>query len=509
MTVEPLETDTGAEPPPRPRSVPWWAAVLDAATLITVCLLISNVVFDGFRLRLGAFRLTATSAWRIALMLLVLAGVRHALVRSPAIWDRVAGWAVALWRAPARRVILPALLSSRGLVLGVGLLSVSMIGYPPGAPPYRISRDELANLPMRWDAGWYMGIAVDGYKYQGYLPGRQQNIAFFPAYPLVTRAVASLLGMRSTSLDAERGRNRVEFEFFQHRRVLIAGTLVSIAAFGWALVYLFRLARDLLDGDAAAGAVLIACAYPFALFFSAVYTESLFLLGVVGAFAHFHRRQYLLAGVWGLLAGLTRPNGCLLSVPLAILACREIWPAWGGASDVRIGSLASARRVMPALASASAPGIGMLLFTWYIYELTGRWFAWMEAHAAWGRVYQGVSALLAERTSFIVEYGVYNYSMQEPVELVNAVPTLVALALAVPIAWRLGLAYAVFIPAMILPPLFAGGFLSLGRLTSTLFPLFIFLAWLCRGPSRWAMVLLFAGLQAFLAVLFYTWRPLF
>ena len=61
-------------------------------------------------------------------------------------------------------------------------------------------------------------------------------------------------------------------------------------------------------------------AFPFALFYGAVYTESLFLLGATGAFYHFRRREFTKAGAWGLLVGLTRPNGCFLSFSLALIA---------------------------------------------------------------------------------------------------------------------------------------------------------------------------------------------
>ena len=54
-------------------------------------------------------------------------------------------------------------------------------------------------------------------------------------------------------------------------------------------------------------------AYPFAVFFSAPYTEALFVLGAVAAFYHFRRAEWLQAAAWGLLVGLTRPNGCFLS----------------------------------------------------------------------------------------------------------------------------------------------------------------------------------------------------
>jgi len=42
----------------------------------------------------------------------------------------------------------------------------------------------------RWDAGWYLEIARDGYRYE---PGVPSNAAFFPLYPLLIRAVHALL----------------------------------------------------------------------------------------------------------------------------------------------------------------------------------------------------------------------------------------------------------------------------------------------------------------------------
>ncbi len=44
---------------------------------------------------------------------------------------------------------------------------------------------------MRWDANWYLSIARDGYFY---VPGSQSSVAFFPAYPLVLRAVGVVVG---------------------------------------------------------------------------------------------------------------------------------------------------------------------------------------------------------------------------------------------------------------------------------------------------------------------------
>jgi len=61
----------------------------------------------------------------------------------------------------------------------------------------------------------------------------------------------------------------------------------------------------------------------------------------------------------------------------------------------------------------------------------------------------------------------------------------------------------------LLPPLIAGGLLSMGRLTSTLFPLFLALAAIlpARAVPGWAAA--FGIGQGFCAALFFTWRALF
>ena len=62
-------------------------------------------------------------------------------------------------------------------------------------------------------------------------------------------------------------------------------------AFAWASRYLYRLARELMDDDRGAAAVALLAIYPFAVFFSAPYTEALFLLAMLGAWYHLRRDE--------------------------------------------------------------------------------------------------------------------------------------------------------------------------------------------------------------------------
>lgn len=457
-------------------SFPVWARALDAAIVAFLVLAAAVALFGGFRARLIGVRFSLTSVPPLLVYFAAIAVVRHLLVPREPVYQRVWQWARGSVRSDAFAAAWPMFITTRLAVLMVGYFAIWTIGYPPRTPPYRLFSNEVFNLPVRWDAGWYVGIASVGYKWDesALREWQQQNIAFFPAFPFLMRAGGRLIGDRP----------------------VIAGQLLSLIAFLAALVYLFRLAREALDHRAPASALALLAAYPFAVFFSAIYTESLFLLSAVAAFYHFHRGEYGLASAWGLLAGLSRPNGALLSVALAVLAVQNWKKASGAPSRIR------------SLAAAAAPGIGMLLFSLYLYSLTGRPFAWMEAHQAWGRTYHGLDWFAAQRFRELVD-GFYHNPAALPIDVMNGAAVVLALLLVWPISRRFGPAYGIFILVNLIPPLFAGGLISMGRLTSVLFPTFLWLGEAIPASRRPAWIAAFATGQALGAILFFTWRPFF
>ena len=155
------------------------------------------------------------------------------------------------------------------------------------------------------------------------------------------------------------------------------------------------------------------------------------------------------------------------------------------------------------------PGIGVLLFSAYVWNLTGHPLAWEEGHAAWGRTYSGLGALVSQRADWLWNGGLYAYTSGQSGDLVNALGAIFVLATVWPVARRLGTAYAVFILINILPPLAAGGFLSAGRFSSVLFPSFVWLGSVLPARQRPAWIASFMAGQALCAALFYTWRPLY
>ena len=255
---------------------------------------------------------------------------------------------------------------------------------------------------MRFDAGWYGGIATHGYDRDVNFE-RQRNIAFFPAMPLLMRAVAPVFGSSGSGLPPER----------RMVRTLWAGVAVSLAAFLLALYYFVKLASQLVGPERAAGATLLLAAYPFACFFNAPYTESLFLLASVAAAYHFGRAEWAYAAGWGFLAGLTRPNGFFLSVPLALLALRQLL------SVRTAGTGRDWSQSVKALAAAAMPVAGMLAFTTYLYFLIGVWFAWSRSHQAWGRSFTGLEPLRAGYWRLQHE-GLVGVALASPFNTLNA-----------------------------------------------------------------------------------------
>jgi hypothetical protein len=133
----------------------------------------------------------------------------------------------------------------------------------------------------------------------------------------------------------------------------------------------------------------------------------------------------------------------------------------------------------------------------------------MKAHGAWGRRFSGVHVLALQRWRDLQSLGLYSYSVVHAVELLNMAATFLVLAVSWPLGRRIGWAWSAFLLVTVLPPLFMGGFLSLGRVTSTLFPLFVYLGWRLRGPVLQQVLLAGFGLQIALAVVHFTWREVY
>lgn len=464
------------------------AVWLDRIALGALCLALAVMLFGGIRMIVGGLRLSMMRPWALLAVVGAVVLLRLRVAPEPVLWERIAsgaGRVVQQARSRDSRAIATVWIATRLGVLLVAFGAVATIGVPPDFRGAAVSSNALLNLTYRWDTGWYLAIAAEGYRWDGSAgPERQQSIAFFPAYPLLMRVGGAILGARTT----KPLRPRAMFERLW-TRTMVAGWLLALAASFAALRELFAWASAMVGRRTALASVALLSAYPFAVYFSAAYTESLFLLSVLAAFNGMRTGRGGRVAAWGLLSGLVRPNGFLITLPLLVLAWQRPfnWRLW---------------------IAALMPCLGMLMFAAYVWSLTGHPFAWIDAHAAWGRTRPTWEASVTEPFEQLAHDGVVNYAMSAPYQLFNGAAVVFALVL-LPAVWRhLGTAPTVLVVAMILPPLAAGGLMSMGRITSTVFPLSVALAHVVprRHLSVWLVA--FAMAQGLAAVLFFTWRPL-
>ena len=385
-------------------------------------------------------------------------------------------------RPTVRSSVWLTLIGTRLPVLLLGALAVTLIGTVPAPTAealWRVSPNELVNLQARWDTDFYHQIATTGYQWDRSV-FLHQNVVFFPLYPLLMRWGGALLGGHP----------------------LLAGTIVSLAAFAGAIVLLYRLAALELGEDKAWPVILLVSTYPFALFYSVVYTESLFLLLTVGAFYAMRRRHLLLAALCGVAAGLARPNGFWLALPLLWLAASA--PSSPPDDATSPHPSGRDRRRVAAVLVALAPLAGTAIFSAYLYGRFGDALAWMHGQAAWGMPLLGRGpAPDPVRTAEDLRVKV-----SEVLVYVGDIAAFFWAATSIlPITRRLGVAYGLWIAVNIFPPVAAHLFISLGRFTAVLFPLFFWLALVVPRQRLTRVAVAFAVCQAILAVGFYLWRP--
>jgi hypothetical protein len=327
----------------------------------------------------------------------------------------------------------------------------------------------------RYDAGWYHGIAAEGYHYKG--AGRN-NLAFFPAYPLLMRAGGELLGGRQQ-----------DFYF--------AGIVISWFSFAGAMTVLYRLALLDLPKPAALRAVMYCAVFPGALFFGMVYSESLYLLTVVATAYALRTQRFLLAGVAGAVMTASRATAVMAVPGLALVA-------WGAA--------VKSTRVRSGLAVAmSLLGIGIFsLFNW---SLSGNPLTWYESITFWG-YHPGAAFPFATLTTLLEglitrPYQLLTTERMAPYDTVNALSAVVALAF-VPLIWqRFNAGYALIVLAAMLLPLSSGVFEGLARYAAVQFPVALALASLGGELRHSVFLAVSAALYGICLALFVNVHPLF
>lgn len=296
----------------------------------------------------------------------------------------------------------------------------------------------ITGVLTSWDGRWYLELIRRGYP-ESIPPDityeqLEARAAFFPMYPWTVRAVDVVLPGGDTF-----------------------AALVTNFVLGAVSVYLVGLlARRLFTVGVAARAMILYAVFPGSFVLSFAYSEALLIVLAAACLLFLHDERWLLAGITGLLATATRPNGVAL-----VAAC-----------VVAAGIAIHRRRDWSSLVAVVLSPLGFLGFQWYVDRQAGERGAWFRVQReAWSEGTSFGATALKNTWGFLAS------PFDSPTDAVTAL-TLLALAGMAFCLWRRPLplpmvAYSAVVVALMLLP---ATVTARPRFLFTAFPLFIAVA---------------------------------
>lgn len=332
----------------------------------------------------------------------------------------------------------------------------------------------------RWDSGFYLSIINDGYSF---VVGQQSNVAFFPLYPLLVNLLSSVTG-----------------------NVLLAAIIISNTCLLGALLFLYKLTELEFDKETAGRTVFYIAAFPTAFFFSAVYTESTFLVFSIGALYFARKQEWGWAATMGMLCSMSRIVGVISFGVIGLEWLRyhgwtfstihkpDAWKnMWNGIKTDWVN-----------LAVIFLVPLGLISYMIFLHINFNDPIAFSTVQSAWGREQIGPVAVLMRDARLLLSGDFLRGQIWYHIAL-DLVPALAVLASLVWMWRRLGESYAILSALSILIPLNSGS-QSLSRYVLVVFPFFMLLGYLGKHKliDRTLMILFSVFLGIFTG-LFVNW----
>ncbi len=188
-------------------------------------------------------------------------------------------------------------LSSRILVITIFVISSLLFTTTATSPKNPIP---IVSLFSRWDSGCYKEIARNGYP-----ASLQGEWAFFPLYPSFMKGLSTAF---------------LPFFSFSNASNL-AGFIISNVAFFVSVYFFYKLTYKLFNtSKIAVISTVFYCFFAGAVFYSAIYSESLFMALALASFYYLEENQLYKSVLFGFLASFTRADGFLICIPFVVSA---------------------------------------------------------------------------------------------------------------------------------------------------------------------------------------------
>lgn len=242
---------------------------------------------------------------------------------------------------------------SRLIVFSTILLSALSRSYPMPARAksfYHVVSDlnlkefttNLKDIFLGADASWYMEIANYGYPIKEFTNTEANHWVFFPLFPLLTNFLTHITSS-----------------------FLLSALLINFVSLLIALLII----RTYLHNENFSDwqiklAVASICFHPLSYFYSAPFTESIFLLTLSSTLLYAQRGSLWASAFAFGLCTISRPTGLLIAPGIALIAKKR------------------KLSLIPFTAISSLP---FIIFSIHLWKRTGNPLAWLQNQIAWGR----------------------------------------------------------------------------------------------------------------------------
>ncbi|MEN3185312.1 MAG: hypothetical protein ABDK92_01575, partial [Atribacterota bacterium] len=356
-------------------------------------------------------------------------------------------------------------------------LSILLFGYLG----YVLRNNELPGIVAssriiweRWDSSHYLWLAENWYTNAG---EERLFIVFFPLYPLLIRLF--------------------RFVFPDY---FLAGLMVSMVSLIVACTYLYKLVQLDYSITVARKCVKWVLIFPYTFFLSLVFTESLFLALSVLCFYAMRQKRWVIAGIFGLLASLTRNFGFFLLIPFSIeyLQAVELF------GHVRKRTYQEIKKTFGQFLT----GFGLIVLGIFLYlflnrVVTGNWFCFLTyLREHWHQGFGFFAENIKNQVIMVLTWKPVNRVALWIPQLFVLLLSLICLMGSL---WQMRLSYVAYMFTLLFISFSATWLLSAPRYTTTMFPLYIFLAQLSQRKILDEILTFFSLTMLCLYVLAYTW----
>ena len=321
---------------------------------------------------------------------------------------------------------------------------------------------------VRWDANNYIRIATLGY--DGYYEnGIATTLVFFPLYSWIMRF----------------------FHIFIPS-IAACGLIVSTICYGLGCAFLYGLVREDYGHNVAKKAVTLISIFPFAFFFGAIMPESTFFFTACACMYFAKKRRFVISGIFGALASLSRMQGLLLAVfftaqwliayrPFELIKNKDYKALW--------------HKIFTKLSPIFIIPIGAVIYLYQNYLVTGDPFKFLEyQEIVWGQTPQYIGTTIADNVANL-KINFFENSQSICVWLPQLVLFFLCCATLLYGLNKVSSGYILFLVLYLIMNYTPSYLLSGGRYMSVAFPMFIILGiFFEKHPKLWDVAIITSAL---------------